>query len=115
MKRHFKVAPRSLLGTNKPKMRIEAVEGLLAKQHDGKAAFLVDKSCSTLIKGFRFGYRWKSNKKGDLDGNEPEKNEYSHIHDALQYGSLVVGCGQLGSRLSNQKREVKVVSSAGWT
>lgn len=92
--------------TNKPSMRIEAVENLLAKQIDGKAAMLVDPSCSVLLKGFKYGYRWKANKKGDMDGKEPDKNEYSHIHDALQYACLMVNGGFSGRAVS-QRREVK--------
>lgn len=75
--------------TNLPNLRIEAVERMLTKFIDGKPAFLVDKSCTQLVKGFKTGYRWRSNKKGDLEGTTPEKNEYSHIHDALQYFALV--------------------------
>jgi hypothetical protein len=102
--------------SNKPKMRIEGVESLLAKHHDGKAAFIVDPACAMLLKGFRYGYRWKANKKGDLEGNEPDKNEYSHIHDALQYGCAIVGSGTLGSTLnSTKRRELVAVSPRGWT
>lgn len=102
--------------TNKPSMRIEAVEKLLAKHLDGKAAFLIDPSCKMLIKGFKHGYRWKANRKGDLDGKEPEKNEASHVHDATQYASLIVDKGNLGSALqTTQRRDIRVASSAGWT
>jgi hypothetical protein len=98
--------------SNKPNIRIEAVENLLTKQIDGKAALLIDPSCTALIKGFKYGYRWKTNKKGDLDGNEPVKNEYSHPHDALQYGSMMVNGGFSGQQAS-QRREV-VASGRKW-
>lgn len=75
--------------TNNPKQRIEAVERFLTKFIDGKPAFRVNKACAQLVKGFKSGYRWKMNRKGDLEDNAPEKNEYSHIHDALQYLCLV--------------------------
>ena len=102
--------------TNRPSMRIEAVEQLLAKHIDGKAAFLVDKSCTVVIRGFRYGYRWRENRKGDLEGKEPEKNDYSHPHDALQYGCMIVTNGLIGGYLSSsQRREVVAVSAGGWT
>jgi hypothetical protein len=37
-----------------------------------------------VIEGFIGGYHYAFNKFGQLK-IEPEKNEYSHIHDALQY------------------------------
>jgi len=92
--------------TNKPKLRIEAVENLLMQQVDGKPMLLIDPSCHMLIKGFRYGYRWRENRKGDLVGEEPDKNEFSHIHDALQYGALVVNSGFTGVK-QRQTVEVK--------
>lgn len=102
--------------TNKPSMRIEAVEQWLMKQIDGKAAFLVDPSCVTLIRGFKYAYRWRENRKGDLEGLEPEKNSVSHVHDGLQYGALVVSVGVLGTRLKPKgARTITQVSANGWT
>lgn len=109
----FKVVRPS---TNKPSMRIEAVEVLLNRQIDGKAALMIDPACTTLVKGFRYGYRWKSNKKGDMEGREPDKNSFSHIHDAAQYACMIIGGGHLGTSLGNTRRkDVKSVSAVGWT
>ena len=86
------------------------------KQIDGKAAFLVDPSCATLIRGFKYAYRWRENRKGDLEGLEPEKNSVSHVHDGLQYGALVVSVGVLGTRLKPKgARTITQVSANGWT
>lgn len=113
VKRSFKVARPP---TNKPSMRIEAVETLLAKQIDGKAALLIDPvGCPVLTKGFRFGYRWKASKKGEIEAKEPEKNAYSHPHDGCQYGVMVAVAGRLGAALSRGRREVERVSAAGWS
>lgn len=77
--------------TNDPKKRIEAVERLLVRFVDGKPGFVVDKTaCPVLTKGFRTGYRWKMNRKGEMEGQSPEKNEFSHPHDALQYAALML-------------------------
>lgn len=95
--------------TNNPKLRIDAVERQLTKFIDAKPAFLVDKRCTTLIRGFKTGYRWKSNRKGDLeDSTSPEKNDSSHIHDALQYAASVIDQG--GSATTMQRREVERAS-----
>lgn len=92
--------------TNLVAPRIAAVESWLTKFVDGKPAFLIDKSCITLIKGFKSGYRWKANRKGELDGKEPEKNAFSHPHDAMQYLAMIAGGGGAASQL-RQRVEVK--------
>lgn len=84
--------------TNNVRPRIDAVERLLTRQVDGRAGMLVSPSCDQLVKGFKYGYRWKIDKKGNLqDEGSPEKNEFSHVHDALQYFALVVDLGISGN------------------
>jgi hypothetical protein len=98
--------------TNKPELRIQAVERLLARQIDGKAAFLIDPSCTTLIKGFVSGYRYKVRRNGTLE-DAPEKNEWSHIHDAAQYACAVIDMNIRGvSMAGTSKREVRRVTYA---
>jgi hypothetical protein len=69
------------------------VEQLLTRlTPGGKPALLIDnKHCRRLIKGFISGYSFRR-KVGynDLYKDVPEKNKYSHVHDALQYGALEV-------------------------
>jgi hypothetical protein len=93
--------------TNFVEPRIGAVESLLGRFPDGKPGFLVDPRCETLIKGFKYGYRWKMTKKGDLDGKEPDKNSFSHVHDACQYFSLVIDQGERGWSVQPRRREIK--------
>jgi len=102
--------------TNDPERRIIAVESVLTQSMDGKPALLVDPGCKTLIQGFKYGYRYKLNKQGYQD-NKPDKNEYSHPHDALQYLCLVASNNQIvGGELAHRKRrEIKQVSPRGWT
>lgn len=100
--------------TNNVEPRIQAVERLLTKQVEGKAGFLIDPGCTQLLKGFRYGYKWKLDRKGLLVDTTPDKNEFSHIHDALQYFALTVEGGGQGS-VQNQRREVVQRSAAGWT
>lgn len=64
--------------SNDPVKRIAAVERLLNTHTDGKASYLIDPvECPMLVKGFKFGYRYKIKKNGELE-DRPEKNEYSH-------------------------------------
>lgn len=100
--------------TNKPELRIQAVERLLLKHVDGKPMFLINPGCSQLIKGFRYGYRYKLRKNGAQE-DKPDKNEFSHPHDALQYGCLVVGVSNGSTLGGSQRREVQRVNASGWT
>lgn len=100
--------------TNKPTLRIEAVDNLLTQSADTRPRVQIDPSCSTIIRGFQGGYRWKTNKEGDLvQDTEPVKNKYSHPHDALQYLALVIDGGALGTRQA-KRREIKPATYA-WT
>jgi len=67
--------------------RLGAVEGLLRRLTDGKATFQVSPLCKRLIKGFNGGYCYRriNSGSGDKYTDKPDKNEYSHVHDALQY------------------------------
>jgi hypothetical protein len=95
--------------TNDPDKRIQAVERLLSQQLDGKAMFLIDPRCTMLIRGFRSGYRYKVKKNGEIE-DKPDKNEFSHCHDALQYGAAMIDMNIRGFGLQNTRREIKRVS-----
>jgi len=82
------------------------VERLLSQQLEGKAMFLISPSCTQLIKGFRSGYRYKVKKNGEME-DKPDKNEWSHVHDALQYGSAVIDMNIRGFGLQQGRREIK--------
>jgi len=95
--------------SNKPEYRIQAVERLLNMQIEGQAMYLVDPSCKMLIKGFKHGYRYKKKKNGELD-NSPDKNEFSHVHDANQYADSVLDMQFRGSSMKQTRRDVKRVN-----
>lgn len=97
--------------SNKPEYRIQAVERLLMQQVEGKGMYLIDPSCSMLIRGFRHGYRYKKKRDGELE-LKPDKNEYSHIHDANQYADSVIDMQVRGSVTQVRAREVKRVKYA---
>jgi hypothetical protein len=60
---------------------------------DGKPGFLLNPGCGTLRKGFAGGYHFQKIAAGNgFTYHEiPRKNQYSHVHDALQYGVLGLG------------------------
>jgi len=70
-----------------------AVAWFLSKLSAGQPMFLIDPTCSTLIKGFNGGYKYR---RIQVTGEEryteePSKNKYSHPHDALQYVAMESG------------------------
>lgn len=94
--------------SNKPDYRIAAVSRLLCQQIDGEAMYLIDPRCTMLIRGFRHGYRYKKKKSGELE-DKPDKNEYSHIHDANQYADSILDLQFRGSATSQARKEIKKV------
>lgn len=64
--------------------RLDAVEHYLMRLTDVGPALLIDPGCRTIIRGFEGGYRYAISRKGTTAA-EPDKNEYSHPLDAVQY------------------------------
>jgi hypothetical protein len=61
--------------------RSQAVDSILARI-DG---CLIDPSCTRLLNGFLGGYHYKEIMNTGEFFDDPEKNRFSHIHDAFQY------------------------------
>lgn len=77
--------------TNDPDVRINSVRYFLNLMLDGQPAFLISREgCPVLVKGFMSGYHFKRMSiSGDARYQEkPNKNKYSHPHDALQYALM---------------------------
>ena len=86
--------------SNDVSLRLEAVNATLTRMVEGQSGFLLDPRCRTLIKGFEGGYQYKRLQvSGERFDDKPEKNHFSHIHDALQY--LMMGAGEGRNILSN--------------
>jgi hypothetical protein len=90
--------------TNDPVVRIEAVTLCLERMVDGQPGFLLDPGCKVLIAGFESGYHYnKLNLPGaERYGDKPEKNRFSHPHDALQY--LACGSGESRNVLTGGRK-----------
>lgn len=78
--------------TNEPTARIEAVNEFLTKLVNGQPAFIIDPSCRMLITGFKGGYQYRRMQVPGAERytDKPDKNDYSHPHDGLQYAALSV-------------------------
>lgn len=73
-------------GEQTPTIRIESVKKPLNTMLGGQPGFLLDPKCKMLRRGFMGGYQYRrlqTSKEKYVD--RPDKNEYSHPHDALQY------------------------------
>ena len=80
--------------TNNPRVRIQTVEHMLNQRAGG---LLIDPACKMLIRGFSHEYRYRklraSGTMGSVYTPSPEKNDASHVHDALQYAALLIQRG----------------------
>lgn len=77
--------------TNDPLLRQEAVrQPLLRMISADKPAAIYSPECKVLRRGFNSGYRYRKIRIGGSErfDDRPEKNEFSHIHDANQYAAL---------------------------
>ena len=106
--------------TNDVDKRIGAVEAWLLGQRDGGPAMVIDGTrCPTLVRALDGGYRYGKTR-GGLRKPNPDKNEYSHIADALQY-ACVTAHGGMGEMIANRlmappKRQGRQRMTAGaWT
>ena len=106
--------------TNDLDPRLRSVESWLLKQYDGKGAMLFDKArCPVIIRGMAGGYRYAKTRAG-VRKPTPDKNQYSHPIDALQYACLVAHGRMhelIGRHLGHRRNATPRprVSSAGWT
>lgn len=95
--------------SNSVDLRLESVSSQLTKMAEGKPAFMIDRRCSSLIKGFEGGYQYKRMEvSGERYADKPDKNMFSHIHDALQY--LMLGAGEGRALMNSQKPAQTVVA-----
>lgn len=99
--------PCRAASTNDPDVRINSVRYFLNLMVDGRPAFLISRTgCPVLVKGFMSGYHFK---RMSISGDErfqdkPNKNKYSHPHDALQYRLMPFA----SDRLADQQKKPEV-------
>jgi hypothetical protein len=106
--RGFGKSVRSAPGTrgNRVTIRIEAVRGCLTTNVGAKPGILVSPIAKHLRRGFNNGYVIQRIKFSDGTGrwkDQPNKNDFSHVHDALQY--LVLGLKKRGNATDDMDAE----------
>lgn len=87
-------------------IRLESVRRPLNMMLKGKPQLQISAKCKVLRKGFQGRYQYKRLKiagSQERFHDKPDKNEYSHPHDALQYVAVRVFGGAV--RSVNQKRQ----------
>jgi len=90
--------------SNDVSLRLESVSGPLQRMVDGQSGVLIDYRCKELIKGFEGGYHYRRIQvSGERYDDKPNKDRFSHIHDALQY--LMLGSGE-GRQVMGQNQRV---------
>ena len=79
--------------SNDVSLRLESVSSPLNRMVEGQSGLLIDPRCRNIIKGFEGGYQYRRLQvSGERFDDKPDKNHFSHIHDALQY--LMLGAGE---------------------
>jgi hypothetical protein len=78
---HVKAGPVSIAA------RLEGVRAPLLRSVGREPGFVLSRTgCPMLLRGFMGGYQYRrKNVSGDVYVDVPDKNQYSHVHDALQY------------------------------
>ncbi|MEO8564988.1 MAG: hypothetical protein ABI541_01285 [Betaproteobacteria bacterium] len=88
-------------------MRLEGVRNALSRLIDGKPGLVVSPKCVALRRALAGGYRYKQQRSGIgiTYSESPEKNESSHVSDAVQYllagggeGAIVMGRAAMSRR-----------------
>lgn len=89
-------------------IRLESVRKPLNSMRNGKPQFAISPRCTMLRKGFMGRYQYKRVKvsgAGERFHDAPDKNDYSHPHDALQYVATKVFGGSVRGKEERRERD----------
>ena len=101
---HARPAP-----SNDVALRLESVNATLTRMVDGETGILIDPKCTNLVRGFNGGYHYRRLQvSGERYDEKPNKNRFSHVHDALQY--LLLGAGEGRSLTIGKKTNKPIVA-----
>ena len=110
--------PGDPASTNLIGPRLETVEYFLNQMIDGQPGLLLDPKVKILRKGFLGGYQFERVQvSGDTRYKDsPQKNRYSHPHDALQYLCDMAKHGSVrGGKYRSRPLVATGAKSSGWT
>jgi hypothetical protein len=98
-------------GDQSLEIRTESVASRLRKMIDGRPAMALNPRCKSLRKGFQGRYAYRRVQVGGSEAkytDKPDKNRYSHPHDALQYDATALFGGLLkGQQNVNKMPKIK--------
>ena len=99
-------------GMQSVQIRLESVRRPLTRLVMGKPGFQMSPRCKVLRKGFMGGYQYRRlQMAAERYTNVPDKNHYSHIHDALQYAcAYFFGQGLTTQPVSSSRSDDSYVS-----
>lgn len=103
--------------TNDPTARQDAVRKYMMANVGDEPGFLVSPKAFVIRKGFLGGYKYR---RMQVVGEEryrdvPDKNRYSHPHDALQYAALATNESGDKSSVHVKAQPRSAPRAAGWT
>jgi len=91
------------------------IQNLITYTVTGEPAFIVGPKCITLRKGLAGGFKFRRAQVANSEryADKPDKNRYSHVCEALEYGLLGAGEGDtlLQDRSRHKRRQPKVIRS----
>ncbi len=103
-------APSNLLT-----IRLQAVEQVLTRMDEGLPGLLISPTCTTLVAAMDGGYHYRRMATtAERYSDTPEKDEYSHPADALQYGLLAGGEGRALLTGTEERKPVVQTRKSRW-
>ena len=102
--------------TNNPGIRRASLRNpMMRLAMDGKPCFILSPNCKTIRKGLMGGFRYRRlSTSHERYTEEPDKNQYSHPVEALEYGAVMLGEGAAAIRPANAGEMKPVVITADW-
>lgn len=96
-------------------IRLESVRKPLRALIDGRPQFVLHPRCKVLRRALLGGYHYRKMRiSGDRYTNTPDKNQFSHVADALGYaGTRVFGTGILSREQSSADRQREYETAGG--
>lgn len=97
--------------------RLDCIRSPLLRLIDGGPGIVISKACTWLVEGFNGGYHYKALRVGgsNMVHETPNKNEFSHPMDALQYGLAIGGEYNLIKRKGKGFGSRPVVMKNDWS
>lgn len=93
--------------TNEPTTRVEAVNGLFRTLTAGEPGLIIHPECKMLRKACLDGYHYRKLRiAGNRYDTKPDKNDFSHVAEALQY--LLLGGGE-GNAVLNRTQYTQAI------